>query len=279
MNNKTSEYKRLLDVFVRSVKALAGQKVGGQEAWKVKAEHLAVKLFFHLASLLYLSRGTSFKELAGSESCFFDFASSAVLARTSLETYFTFHFIFISSPSADEGHLRCLVWNLGGFLDQQRVTPVTDYGRQRLEEVKKQIQEIRRQIKQNTVYLALAPKRQKDACTGKWKFGKSWADLAVISGGSKRYFVGVYAYLSSYAHSGFLSALQISQTQDEQTQLQLVQRSLEVGLIIMSYFLTDYASLFPPVAAVLEASPEDKRLVEYWHHTGSDMDRVYEEGA
>ncbi|MBI3766881.1 MAG: hypothetical protein HY271_00125 [Deltaproteobacteria bacterium] len=276
MSERTPEYKRLLDVFVRSVQAMAGQKFAGQEAWMVEAERLATKLFFHLASLLYLRPGTRFEELAGIEVHFFDFASSAVLARACFETYLAFHFIFISPSSADQRHLRYLVWTLGGLLDRQRVTPFTDYGRQRLEEEKKQIEALRTQIQQSPAYADLAHERQKDARRGKWRFEKSWADLAVIAGGSQRYFVGLYAYLSSYAHSGYLSALQVGQAQDKQVQLQLGQMYVGIGLTIMSYFLTDYASLFPPVAAALDASPEDKRLVEVWHLTGADMERMYE---
>jgi hypothetical protein len=275
MNDRTPEYKRLLDLFVRSVDVMAGQRVTPQEAWIVEAEHLAKKLFLHLASLLYLYPGPRFDELAGIKVHFFDFASSAVLARACLETYLAFHFIFISPRSEEERHLRSLVWKLGGLLDRQKVTPSTDYGRQRLNEEREHIEPLRTQIRLNPAYSDLTSKQQKDACEGKWRFGKRWSDLAVNAGGSERYFVGLYAYLSSYAHSGYLSALQVGQAQDKQVQLQLGQMYIGVGLTIMSYFLTDYASLFSPVAAILDASQDNKRLIEVWRLKGSDIERMY----
>jgi hypothetical protein len=276
MSDRTEEYKLLLGVFVRSIEVMAGRKLAGDDSWIAEAEHLAAKLFFHLASLLYLRPGTRLGELAGINIRFFDFASSAVLARACFETYLAFHFIFISPTSTAERHLRYLVWSLGGLLDRQRMTPLTDYGRERLKEDRKQIETLHTQIEHNAAYAALAPQRQKDARKGNWRFGKSWVDLAVIAGGSERYFVGLYAYLSSYAHSGYLSALQVGQALDKKVQFQLGQMYIEVGLTIMSYFLTDYASLFPPVSAALEASPEDRRLIEAWHLTGADIERMYE---
>ena len=74
---------------------MAGERVEGERAWVVEAEYLAKKLFFHLASLLYLRGGTQFEGLAGINIHFFDFASSAVIARTAMETLLS---ISSSSP-------------------------------------------------------------------------------------------------------------------------------------------------------------------------------------
>jgi hypothetical protein len=140
-----------------------------------------------------------------------------------------------------------------------------------------QIERLRKQIKENHAYARLNRTRQKEAIDGKWRFGNSWLQLATIAGGSQRYFKGLYAYLSSYAHAGYLSALQIGQTKNYQGQLQFGEMHIRVGLTIMSYFLTDYASLFPPVAAAIDANPEAKRLIEMWHIPGTDIESMYED--
>jgi hypothetical protein len=277
MRDKSNEYRDLLDLYVRAVQAMAGKPVASEKAWVAEAEHLAAKLFFHLASLLYLRGGTRFERLGGIDGHFYDFASSAILARTAMETYLTFYFIFIAPTSDDERHFRFQVWRLGGLLDRQRFTPTSEEGRERLKQEALQIEHLRNQIQDNPAYAQLPAKRQEDARKGKWKFGNSWVDLAVVAGSSQRYFVSLYAYLSSYAHSGYLSALQIGQAQDEQVQYQLCEIYIGVGLTIMSHFLVGYSSFFSPVQELIAANPADAALLEKWHLIGSDMNKLYDD--
>lgn len=258
---------------------MAGSEFRGAAAWVVESEYLALKLFYHLASLLYLHPGTRIAGLAGVDVHFFDFPSAAVLCRASFETYLTFNYIFVSTCSDEERRLRYLTWCLGGLLDRRRATPVTDETRQRLDDEREQIRELLEEMAANKAFVALPPKRQKDARKGRWRFDKGWADLAVMAGKNRDYFASLYAYLSSYAHTGYLSALQIGQAQDKQDQFQLGEPYISIGLTIMSHFLTDYASLFPPVAKAIKSSPEDKRLLELWHHVGTRIGQVYESAS
>jgi AraC-like DNA-binding protein len=279
VSKRSSEYRQLLDLYVRSTQSMAGSEFRGSKAWIVESEYLTLKLFYHLASLLYLHPGTHFTNLGGIDVHVFDFPSAAVLCRASFETYLTFNYIFIATCSDEERRLRYLTWSLGGLLDRQKATPRTNATRQRLDEEEEQIRELHGQIEENQAFAALPPKRQKEARKGQWRFDKSWADLAAMAGKDRAYFAGLYTYLSSYAHTGYLSALQIGQAQDKQDQYQLSAMYIDVGLTIMSHFLTDYAALFPPVAEVINSSPEDKRLLELWHGVGSSMGRLYEPGS
>ena len=54
---RIAEYKALLEVYIRACEAMAGRTAHGSDAWINEAEHLAAKLLFHLASLLYLRPG------------------------------------------------------------------------------------------------------------------------------------------------------------------------------------------------------------------------------
>lgn len=276
MSDRSAEYRRLLDLYVRATQSLAGFEVVGPRAWLVESEYLALKLFYHLASLLYLRPGTHFSDLGGVDVHFFDFPSAAVLCRASFETYLTFNYIFVAPCTDEERRLRYLTWSVGGLLDRQKATPRTNETVQRLDEEKDQIRKLLAEIEKNEAFVALPPKRQKEARKGQWRFDKGWADLAELAGKDRAYFAGLYAYLSSYAHTGYLSALQIGQAQNEQDQHQLGAVYISIGLSMMSHFLIDYAALFPPVAQVINGSPDDKRLVELWHGVGNSMGRLYE---
>src|SRR6266849_2188713 len=96
----TADYKALLDLYLRSAETIAGRRVEGPDVWVADAEYLAAKLVYHLASLLYLRAGTKLGTLAGANIHFFDFSSLAVLARSALETFLTFYFVFIA-PTSD----------------------------------------------------------------------------------------------------------------------------------------------------------------------------------
>ena len=122
---------------------------------------------------------------------------------------------------------------------------------------------------------ALPPKRQKEARRGQWRFNKGWADLADMAGKNKKYFASLYAYLSSYAHSGYLSALQIGQAEDKQNAIGARRPHLGIWLTLLSHFLTDYGALFPPVAEAIERNPDDKRLVDLWQAVGDNMGQLY----
>ena len=272
-----TEYRVVLGLYVRAVEAMAGKTVPGTSTWMVEAEHLATKLFFHLASLLHLRAGTKLDEVTGFKIHFFDFASSAVLARSAFETFLTFHFVFVAPTTPDERHLRYLVWRLGGLLDRQRFTPTSEEGRQCLKREAAVIDSLRREIEENPAYRHLPKSRQEDARKGRWKFGNSWVNLAVLAGSSQRYFVGLYAYLSSYAHSGYLSALQIGQAQDQKVQYELGENHIGIGLMLMSHFLHAYGKLFPAVAEVIESYPDGRVLLQKWYLTGKDMESLYED--
>ncbi|TAJ10585.1 MAG: hypothetical protein EPO61_01890 [Nitrospirae bacterium] len=276
MSDKIADYKALLDLYMRAVQTMAGKQPSVEETWMVEAEHLAQKLFMHLASLLYLRSGTRIDEFTGQRIHFFDFASSAVLARTAYETYLTFYFIFAVPKAAQERCFRCQVWKLGGLLDRQRFPPISQEGKQRLEQETIQIQELRSRIEQSPAFIGLPVKRQKDVLKGRWKLGKTWKEIAMVTGSSKRYFVGLYAYLSSYTHSGYLSALQVGQAEGKDVQYKLGELHVGVGLSLMSHFLDAYSSLFPPVKHLIDADSASKKLLEKWLITGQDMDRLYD---
>ncbi|MFC1678701.1 DUF5677 domain-containing protein [Elusimicrobiota bacterium] len=270
--DKVAEFRRLFGLYIRAVDTMAHKlPPPGKEDCLRDAEPLAIKLSSHLATLLYIHSGTKLQGVLPEGVSFTDFSSSAVLARSAFETFLTFHFIFVSPGSADELRLRYLAWCLRGLSERKRFGPSDEAGRQVLARDAIEIDKLNNEIHQNPAYLALPKNQQKLARKGDWRFGKPWAKLAENTDLGKAYGAGLYAYLSSYAHSGYLSALQISQATSQQDQCKLAKMYVGMCLVLMSHFLCSYAKLFSSVAEHIESNPKDKALLDMWYWVGRNI--------
>ena len=242
----------MMDVFIQCGEALRGKPFSAEMSWQADTQPIAMKLFFHLGSLYALQDGTVLPVMAGVPINYTDFPSIATLARAAFETFLAFHFIFVQPLTNEEKHFRYIVWNLGGLKDRQRFMVTTQEGIDLLQQEKLQIEKLEGIIRSSLIFPHLPDARQKDAIKGKWRFGNKWEDLAELTGTHKGYFVSLYAYLSSFAHTGYLSILQLSQAEDKTIQQRLAGIYTNIGLTIMSHFLVAYCSLFP------EAAPQDR---------------------
>lgn len=263
----------MLDIFARCTKALKGKTFSHDRAWLVDAEILALKLFFHIGSVFKLQEGTALPKIAKVNPNYVDFPSISTLSRAAIETFLCFHFIYIQPSSMEEKEFRHDLWKLGGFLDRQRFMATTDEGRAILIEEKKLSEELKQKIENNPIYAQLPQPRQKDALKGKWRLGRQWVDIAESSGTHKHYFVSLYAYLSSFAHSGHLGILQLSQATERHVQASLGNFYTHVSLTLMSHFIISYCELFEEVRLFFESNEDYKRIVRTYYVLAEDWER------
>jgi len=262
------EYTKLITVFYATVDSQRGTALLANDKWLFDAETLAVKLLYHLSSILHLSFGTVVPRRAGNNNTFFDHASLNVLARVALETYLAFFFIYCDSSSGnEERRLRHSVWKLSAPTDRQGFNLVSAAAVQALAVEKQYMEKMLREIEENPVFLAMKETLRKKARKGEWRLGKGWADLAEIAGFDKQTFRTVYSYLCSYAHAGGLSGVQIGQAISKADQKLLSNISLQWGLLLMSHFLFSYTALFPETRSVLESDKEGYALAKKWFIT------------
>ena len=273
MTDIQNEYLEMMDILIQCGESLRGKPVSDAMSWQADTQPIATKLFFHLGSLYSLQKGTILSAMAGVPINYVDFPSIATLARAAFETFLAFHFIFVQPITNEEKHFRYTVWNLGGLKDRQRFMVTTQEGRNQLQQEKLQIEKLEEVIRSNSLYQQLSNARQKDAIKGKWRFGNKWEDLAELTGTHKGYFVSLYAYLSSFAHTGYLSILQLSQAQDKNIQQRLAGIYTNISLTIMSHFLMAYCSLFTEAQNVLDGNERYKELVQIYFLKAEDWDQ------
>ena len=274
MTDLRSEYLAMMDVFARCVEAVCGKTVRGDSAFEADTQPLATKLFFHLGSVFHLQEGTSLPRIAEGPAHFIDFPSISILMRAAFETYLTFQFIFVQPTSVEERKFRHTVWVLGGLLDRQRFTTTTPEGKTKLQEEKAQIDGLRQSILSSPVYAQLPEPRRKEAKAGKWRLGKQWVDIAELFGTHREYFVSLYAYLSSYAHTNYLSVLQLSQAHEKDHQSSLAGIYTYVGMTLMSHFILVYCSLFQEAQRVLDEDQDSINLLKVYYVKAEDWEAL-----
>jgi len=256
-----AEYQILMELLFHVVDSRAGQKITEENRWLYESEALGAKLFNHLATIRHLWSGTRLPVIDGRPRQFVDHSSISILVRAAFETYLTYYYIYGDSKS-DIGtrKLRHDLWKLGGLLDRQRYTCVSQEKAGILSREKELIEDILTNVDANPIYRSLGIGEQKCARKGKWRLQYTWVDLAEITGFDRQVFADVYSYLCSYAHSSGLSALQIGQAIGPQDQYQLALHSKYYGSMLMGHFILSFTDLVPDARIQLDIYPDAAQL-------------------
>lgn len=268
-----SEFELLLDLLVRLVESQAHGPIPAHDAWINDAQVLSVKLYRHLFGMHALSPGFRVEHRIGPVE-FVDHASIKVLCRAALETYLVFFYIF-GTPSKATARYRHLIWHIGGLADRQRTFATSREGQAKQDEEKELLRQLREELVGSEEYLSLPPKAQKKIAAGEWRYGLSWVDIGVSAGFHEKYFRNVYGYLCGYAHSSYISALQVAQANDLETQRCLAEAIIGIGVVIMAHFSFTYCELFPEAASVMQSDKHAQEIAKKWHFTAANMNDLY----
>ena len=192
---------------------LHNAKIQGKE-WERYFEPLILKIVFHSLSISTIAEGQeiSSKQLKGSVKII-DISSTYILTRALLETFLTLEYIYMSDIPEEEKYFRFKLWEISGLLTRQSFDPgIHPDMQQKKEEEAKEIEDIRKQIEADPFYSELNKNQ-------KWKLNNyglprinSWNDLIEESRLATEFTSSTYKLFSNYAHSEFLSILQLKQS-------------------------------------------------------------------
>jgi len=266
---RESEYQRLLEILIRVMEANKGVAAGDDDRI-LDGEGLALKFFVHAASALYLYRGTSLPEFSAN---FFDPGSINVLCRAALETFLTFHYVFVTPQSNDDRDCRYMAWILGGYLERQKLPVWSGEGRALLECERNLIGPLTQKLKDNAAFRQHGAKEQKKLLKGRWRL-QSWSDIGRSVGLNDVYAEAFYSYLCGYSHSGNLSVTQMRQANTAELQRFLCGSSMNVLLVAMANMVKGYCAVFTKAKECLAQDLEGASLVEVWIGVGNDAGNV-----
>ncbi len=256
----------LIDHFIIVGNSLKGKKFPTD---KIRfAEPLAKKAFNHIVSARDLFEGIKITLLDNSHVQLVDFSSIAVLTRAALETYLTFNYVFIKPQSQEEKDFRFISWDLAGFIEREKFPVTSSKHAQIVKDEAELKNKWLKELEKNNVYLSLTEPQKRFIKSGKWRMDKSWLQLAIDAGISETTFRHLYSYLSSYAHSGRLSILQIEQTKEFENEKSFSRIFQTINLMTIARLLTDYVTLIPDCKETFESNPKAKQITYIWEKVG-----------
>lgn len=246
-----SEYLQLLDLLYQVAQSLKGKTYPDSRIHD--CNRLALKLFFHAATLLWLKQGTRAPVPEPDGAYFYDIASSAVITRSALETYLTMYELFFEPISDDEREFRYAVWILSGFVIRNDILTSDPT-----------LIAMRKRIRNTTTFASLSSKQQRLVLEKGKKLSKDFKKRTKAAGFSPIIFRRMNQYLSSYVHSDGLSATQIIDADTPEKQQGYIKNYMNLVMMVMAKMILEYRKLFPSAEAWCIAKPKAFLLAEHW---------------
>jgi len=256
----------LLEHFIVVGNSLKGKKFPND---RIRfAEPLAKKAFTHILSARSLFEGIKFKLSDNSHVQFVDFSSIAVLTRAALETYLSFNYVFIKPINTEEQDFRFISWDLAGFIEREKFPANSAKHAQILKDESELKIKCIKDLEKNRIYQSLTGQQKGLIKKGRWRIDNSWLQLAIDAGFSESTFKHLYSYLSSYAHSGRLSIIQIEQNKEFENEKNFSRVFQTINLMTIAKLLTDYVKIIPDCKEVFEENEKARYITHIWEKVG-----------
>ncbi|MDO3615282.1 DUF5677 domain-containing protein [Ralstonia pseudosolanacearum] len=269
-----TDFERLLTLVMQLVQSQAGQPIPADQLLLNDAQVLARKFCNHVVSLRLIAQPVEVDIAGYGAARHIDHSSVMILARAALETYLTFAYVY-GSKDAQVRQFRHLVWHRAGLLDRQDFPARAAENQQKLADEKAQIDQLQTEIEAHGVWQQYSASERKRMLKGDWHAGQSWGDIGVAAGFHPVYIRNVYSFLCGYAHSSWLSIVQIRDAQALSVQEAMAAKFVSAALVFMSFFAESYVALFPQATAVLTSNPEAANLAKQWYLTADRISAQY----
>lgn len=207
---------------------------------------------------------------------YIDFSSVQIVTRAAIETFLTFAYVFCQDDPT-RSQFRCEMWQLSGLADRAKLLPASVESEKILAGERAQMEELRLSIAQSPHLAAYSEKQARRILAGGWSQLRDWGELAVDAGIHTRYFEQTYNHLSGFSHSSYISAMQIAQARDIPTQLHMAQACLQMSLFYTAHFVANFSKISSTAALFIGGNEHAKRLLNTWHITREDWEKIYAE--
>lgn len=174
-------------------------------------ETLNIKILLATNTALQVANGQNLKVL-DREIDVIDIPSLYVVARTIIECFLTIEYLFVNDISQEERNFRFKLWKIAGFMmRQQTINDTNKIHSAKIESERQEIDKLKKEVKTSEFYSQLSKNQI-------WKLDAygiprtiSWSDLLNKSSINTELLDGYYKLYSNYAHSEFVSIMQMKQ--------------------------------------------------------------------
>ncbi len=238
--------------------------------WQNPMEALCFKLSLHVASLQKLLQKSSVPFNEGILEIF-DISSINIISRAITENYLTlyhFHFELITNEHKE---FRFLIYALSALKNRQLFSVPTSEKKNQYERDKIEIANFENALVNNSYFKSLPTKNQKHYLSTKDAKQLPWTTLLDESDLKPEFFKDTWRLQSNYAHSEFLSVLQIKDFPQNPEQLKSSSYVMaELATIILSVTINHVNELFSESKRVFVSLDEDtKQMVNYFCKVGT----------
>lgn len=268
--NKVHEFDTLLEISAEIGNSLAGKKISDDIDRMKLAEGVGNKIIQHSLTIKHLLGGYLLSLPHSTLGPLIDFSSVFVLTRSALETYLTFNYVFVANNDSNLREFRFLLWDLAGYTERNKFSARTTEHIDRKEDERTQIEHLRIQIQNHSIFASLKVSEQKQAINGEWRLNYAWHNLAVEAGFNYDFFKTVYKYLCSYAHTGRLSIIQIQQNKSIAEQQFMSDLAVDTMLIVLAKYMHDYIRVVPALNDWQNDS-EKYPIIAFWKTMGDQI--------
>ncbi|MDB5256789.1 MAG: hypothetical protein JWM14_1484 [Chitinophagaceae bacterium] len=211
--NRTS-LQDLINILGDLVDSLADAKIKIPE-WKYHLQTLVNKIIFTSTSINQLTHGYNIQSFKDPKLKFkvIDYPSIYILTRSLIENYVTLCYIYNNKLEEGEKLFRFKLWQVSGLLTRQNFSdPKGDFNIEKKEEEAEIIQKILLEIEQMDEFKNLEKRKLNQLKNYGLHRVDSWHKLIDESNLKQPLFSNTYSFFSDYAHSEYLSILQIGQS-------------------------------------------------------------------
>jgi hypothetical protein len=247
-------------------------------------EPLAARVGFSSASLENLVSGTTRGGYTESPITFPDLPSIYTIARSQLEAYLTFYYLYIGPQTDEERQLKYEIYTSAGLSARQSLRP-------ELEELYRETQDerlppliaqsqqegeriirLRESIRQSDLFNSLYSSSQRGNILSENQpraKTQNWIDIIRASPLASISFINRWNLYSNHAHSEYIGLIQLRQyTLDIEAHDEYTRRTaLKGSLMVLSTFIGQFVEYVQLRGFYNELDPDAQAMIEFWQQT------------
>jgi hypothetical protein len=241
--------------------------------WQEYFEIHLTKFAVMNASLIKEFEGVSFKLVKGSKTPkIHNISAIFLLNRSQMETFFIIKYLYFNAKTEDQGAFRNLLYKYSGISQRQKFPANLEKNKKTKEEEGLIAVQLKTEIENNTYFKTL-PKEVKNHFMSKCLAKEiGWPKIIDECGINKNYYHQYWEYLSNYAHSEQIEAMQLIHMIKENETYRSVHLALIHSIVWDAILVTDLFNKYPSLQNMFDSvSVELIFSIKIWTKIGITM--------
>ena len=267
------DLKETIDYLALIVNGIWAEKIK-DEVWKYRAEPLANKYITQSSTLSKVFLGTQLDFLKlGRKIQVLDVTSFYINLRSLIENYLMLFYLYFDEIPYEEQRMRWIIYQISGIRARRKLTNNSITNEKKkiiLEKELNEEQELINELNGNKYY-NLFSQKYKDVIENR-NMAKvlDWPKIMERAGFKEDFFQNIWRLYSNYAHSEYLSVLQVYDfMSDSEETINIRNMSLFFNLILNCLMIKDFSNLYPELKNYFEEiNDNDKRTINLLYGVG-----------